>query len=252
MEQEPPKQFRKLFERERDALKDFFGETVEVPALPAEVTPERYKEWLKKGLDLHYLPPIEMGQDRGFPGWKRKPGKQFTPEQQYGMDFYGAIAEGKLPADSAKLSGAWLLVDTRPTPRFHDGDQMYAHDFLKPVLEELREKNYLAEFKPKGSRFNITVKELEYPAVHAALAEAFGIADDELHLPRAIDYNYLGNAFYPEWGATDVGEVFADVYDDGAHLLGGFADFGGISFIFMHHVSGRDPFLGFRLFGKFS
>ena len=245
-------EFAELMNREREALKKFFGFEIEVPPLPPEITPEKYKEWKEKGLELHYLPPIEMKEDSNFPGWKQKPGKKFTPGQQYGIEFFEAIKKGELPADAAKLSGAWTLIDTRRKPQYSNGDQRYDDDVLEPVLEKLRKKKLIGDFEGKGSRFNISSYALEKPAVREALAKALGIPVEAFHLPRVIDNNYLVNAFYPEWGETDSSEWFEDVYQSNERLFGGDSDYGGLSIVNWLDADDRDDFIGFRPLGRFS
>ncbi|MEK9152163.1 MAG: hypothetical protein AAB692_02260 [Patescibacteria group bacterium] len=251
-------EFRELIDRERQALTAFFGpeffarEIKEVPPLPPEITPEKYEEWKEKGFELHYIPPVEMKEDAEFPGWKQKPGKKFTPGTQYGIDFFDAIKNGDLPADAATLAGAWMLVDTRRKPRFDNGNQSYDRDLLAPVLADLRQKGLIANFQNTGSRFNISPDELEKPEVRAALAATLGIPVENFHLPRAVDANYLGNAFYPEWGETDCLEWHEDVYQIRLRLFGGHPDGGGLSYVNWHDAGHRFGSIGFRPQGRFS
>ena len=250
--QESGPEFRELIDREKEKLKEFFGEEIEVPPLPSEITPKRYEEWKEKGLELHYLPPVEMKEDSDFPGWEKKPGKRHTPHAQWGIEFFDAIKNGDLPADAATLSGAWTLIDTRRKPQYNSANQRYEDDPLGPVLEALRKKNFIADFKVKGSRYDISPEEFEKPEVRAALAEALGIPVEALHLPRAIDYNYIGNAFYPEWGETDTYEWFEDVYKGQHRLYGGDSDGGGLSHVSWIGAASRYASIGFRPLGRFS
>ena len=64
-------ELRDLVEMEADALKRVFGYDIEVPPLPRSVTPERMEIWREKGMDLHYLPPEDLREERDLPGWKR-------------------------------------------------------------------------------------------------------------------------------------------------------------------------------------
>ena len=70
---QPPSQERRelrdLVEKEVGALKRFVGYDIEVPPLPVSVTPERLKAWREKGMDLHYLPPEDLRQERKLPGY---------------------------------------------------------------------------------------------------------------------------------------------------------------------------------------
>ena len=245
-------EFRELINRERETIKKFFGAEIEVPPLPPEATPEKYKEWKEKGFELHFVPAVEMKEDSNFPGWKNKPGKKFTPGEQYGIEFFDAIKTGKLPPDAAKLSGAWLLVDTRRKPQYQNGDQRYTDDIFEPVLADFRNRQFVQNYKIPGSRFNLSPQDLEQPALRSALAHAIGIPVEAFHLPRAIDNNYLGNALYPEWGNTDTYEWFEDVYDSRSRLCGGYSVFGGLSGVDWRDAGDRYERIGFRPLGRFS
>lgn len=92
-----------VVEREGKAIEKFFGQKLDVPPLPREITPERYKEWKKKEFELHYLPPEDLTRGRDLPGWKKKPDD----------GFFDDIKEGNLRKDSDELPGAWILIDDR-------------------------------------------------------------------------------------------------------------------------------------------
>ncbi len=230
-------EFRELVDRETESLSTFFGHEVEVPPLPDEVTPERYEKWKEMGFELHYLPPEEMRKDAAFPGWKKKPGDWF----------YGRLEANEIPADAAKLPDAWILVDTRGKPKYESGKQIYKDDVLRPVLEDLRKKKIITDFETKGSRFNISWDELNKPEVKKAIAEAMDVPEECLRLPRAIEWNVIGNAYHPEWGDTNTWEWFEDSYQKGARRLdGGGSGLGGLSHVDWDDPAERLGSLGFR------
>jgi hypothetical protein len=230
-------EFRELVERETESLRNFFGYDVEVPSLPDEVTPERYEKWKEMGFELHYLPAEEMKKDSNFPGWKTKPRDWF----------YENIKNKKVDADAATLPAAWVLSDTREKPQYQDGKQMYENDILAETLEDLRKKKVITDFEVKGSRFRISWDELHKPEVKKAIAEALDVPEDSLRLPRAIEWNYLGNAYHPKWGETDTWEWFEDSLEKGARRLdGGHSGDGGLSFVSWDAPSDRYDDLGFR------
>ncbi len=236
-------EFRELVERETESLRNFFGYDVEVPSLPDEVTPERYEKWKEMGFELHYLPAEEMKKERDLPGWKKKPGDWF----------YGKLKDKEVDTDSATLPAAWVLADTREKPQYQDGKQIYKDDVLAETLEDLRKKKVLTDFEVKGSRFRISWDELHKPEVKKAIAEALDVPEESLRLPRAIEWNYLGNAYHPQWGETDAWEWFEDSLEKGAGRLdGGYSRGGGLSGVSWGAPSGRSGGLGFRPLVVFS
>jgi len=57
---------RKLIEAEKHKLEVFFGRSIDVPPLPDEIMPGQIEQWEKQGLELHYLPPIDMHGEFGL------------------------------------------------------------------------------------------------------------------------------------------------------------------------------------------
>ncbi len=230
-------EFRELLDRETESLRNFFGYDIEVPSLPEEVTAERYEKWKEMGFELHYLPAEEMKKDRELPGWKKKPGDWF----------YEKIKDKEVEAGSATLPAAWILTDTREKPNYQDGKQMYKDDILAETLEDLRKKKAITAFEVKGSRFKISWDELHKPEVKKAIAEALDVPEEYLRLPRAIEWNYLGNAHHPTWGDTDTWEWFEDSYQKGARRLsGGLSRLGRLSRVRWAAPDARHGYLGFR------
>src|SRR3989344_4377086 len=62
-----------LMKQEAAKLKAFFGESITVPPLPREITPEKIKQRETMGSELPYRPPIDMTEAAVFPGWEQKP-----------------------------------------------------------------------------------------------------------------------------------------------------------------------------------
>ena len=231
-------EFRGLIDREAESLNAFFGHDVEIPALPDEITPERYEKWKEMGFELHYLPSEEMKGEANFPGWKKKPRDRF----------YERLQAKEIPADAATLPAAWILTDTREKPQYDNGKQMYKEDVLAPVLEDLRKKKIIADFEVKGSRFRISWDELNKPEVKQAIAEAMDVPEEYLRPPRAIEWNFIGNAYHPEWGDTNTWEWFNDPYMKGrGRLVGGYSGLSGLSSVDWIDPGARYDGLGFRL-----
>ena len=241
-------EFREIIEREAEKLREFFGYDVEIPSIPDEITPERYEKWKEAGFELHYLPNEELTEERDLPGWKKKPGTRYTPDRGWGIEFFDEVKNGNLPKDSLKLPAAWVLTDAREKPQYQDGKQAYKEDVLGPVLEDLRKRNIITDFKVKNSRFNISWDELNKPEVKQAIAEAMDVPEESLRLPRAIEWNFIGNAYHPEWGETNTWEWFDDPYLRGRRRLsGGRSGPGGLSRVRWDGPGDRSGSLGFRL-----
>ena len=225
---------------EKETIIKYFGEelgkTIEVPPLPAEITSEQLEFWEQNQLALHYSPGVEITKDNTFPGQTKK----------LDADIYKWIVEAKISPEAAKLPKGWILIDTRAKPNYASGDQMYENDLLAPVLEKLRLAGYISSFKQTSSRFNISADELNKAEVQIALAETLKIKLEQLDLPPATLYNYLGNAFYPEWGETNTWEWFQEEYSGGRRLGGGRSGSGGLSSVRYGSSDSRNGNLGFR------
>ncbi|HEU0050643.1 MAG TPA: hypothetical protein VFQ60_01130, partial [Patescibacteria group bacterium] len=256
--------FSKIITRESRALRRFFGKEIHVPPLPPEITAEKIRDWETLDLHLHYLPReelVEINRDdngtivtvqpKNYPGWKEKP--QFR--------FFNLIERGKLPPESAHLFGGWVLIEARPKPAYDKGNQKYPNDFLGPVLEELNKKGIIKQtyndretLLDSDSRFGISPNELNKRQVKKAIAQAMRIPGG-FSLPRAIEFNILGNLYYPEWGDMNTSEWFGDRYDENERilcLLGGRSNEGGLSYI--DSINGNDRYtgIGFRVMARFS
>ena len=232
----------KIIKSEKEALEKYFDQPIEVPKLPAEVTKAKLEFWKQNQFALHYSPGLEIPQDNTFPGQKKK----------IDADVYKWIKEKEINSDTIKLPKGWILIDTRPKPQYNNGDQMYENDILGPVLEKLRKENHIENFKHEDSRFNISNDELQKPEVKAAIAEVLKVRADQLSLPLTALWNYLGNAFYPEWGDTNTWEWFEDEYKGGYRLYGGLSNHDGLSYVGCDSSGDRDASIGFRPLVVFS
>jgi hypothetical protein len=244
---EPQAEFKELIESERTKLSEFFGKPIDVPPLPSEITPERAAEWKKLGFELHYLPAEDMTEDAPFPGWKKKP-KAF---------FHKGISDGRIEKGAAKLPGTWLLIDGRSKPDYADGRQMYKDDPLAPALEELRKKGVIGKSDDKpsipiDSRFKLSWAELHAPEMRQKIAEILKTDPDRISLPRAIEWNVIGNIHHPEWGETNTWEWFEESYESSDRLDGGSSGSGGLSLVVSDDAGNRFGGIGFRPSVRFS
>ena len=235
-----------LMKQEAATLKAFFGESITVPPLPREITPERIKNWERMGFELHYLPPIDMTEDADFPGWEKKP-KHW---------FYKEIAAGRIAKYTTMLPGAWVLVDGRQKPDYAD-DAMYDHDPLAPVLEDLNHRGLISQTMSDGttkldpqSRFGLSPADFTKPEVMNAFAKALDLKPGQASLTETIVWNVLANIHYPEWGTTDTHEWQKETLGSGLRLMSGYSDDGGASNVrWDDRPGGR---VGFRPLGRFS
>ena len=236
-----------LMKQEAATLSAFFGESVTVPPLPREITPERMKNWEAMGFELHYLPPIDMTEDADFPGWEKKPRSWF----------YEEIAAGHIAKDATLLPGAWVLVDGRQKPNFAKSAQMYDHDPLAPVLEDLNRRGLISQSDYYGkkkldprSRFGLSPEDFTKPEVMNAFAKALDLKPGQASLTEAIVWNVLANIHHPEWGTTNTDEWQKETPGSGERLISGYSDLGGASYV---SWSGRpSEGVGFRPLGRFS
>ncbi|MEI8360928.1 MAG: hypothetical protein WCG01_02275 [bacterium] len=230
--------FRELIKSEKQKLEAFFGMPIEVPKLPEEITVKQAEKWKEQGFELHYLPEIEMSQDKDYPGWRERPKKWF----------YDCMLDGKISITSDELKSGWVLIDGRQKP---SQKMQYENDILAESLALLRQDGVIDDFEKKDSRFGIIAKELEKIEVRETLASVLKVQADKMTLPRAIDFNVLGNIHHQEWGTTTNYEWFSDIYDGGYRLYGGISVDGGLSHVNYYPESRRDNTMGFRPMVRF-
>ncbi|MFN3301868.1 MAG: hypothetical protein ACK413_02495 [Patescibacteria group bacterium] len=216
-----------FLKKEEEILSNFFGKKINLPW--PKFSSEIFLKFSQLGFDLHFLPKIELSEEKNFPGWKEKPKK----------NFFNLIKEGKLPADAASLFGNWIFIDARQKPQknnwwitkddilviilrkiFHfdfkkhyqkNNRQLYENDFLLPILKE----------NGFSSRFSLSWREIE-ESIKPEAAKLLKIPLEKIRLPRFIEWNFLGNAFYPQWGKTSTWEWFDDRLTTGECLSGGY------------------------------
>ena len=187
----------------------------------------------------HCLPPIHFEKNLKWPG------KGVKPEDWY----WEQIKAGRISKEAAKLQGLWFLVDGSQKPNHDSGRQLYENDPLGPTLARLRQEGKIAvpssyRHIPDASRFAVSWDEVTQH-VNPAVAELLGVEVSQVRLPRAIEFNVLGNLFHPEWGETTTWEWFEDVFGGGRRLHGGYSVYGGLADVDHYWSDGRDD-IGFR------
>ncbi|HEU0050664.1 MAG TPA: hypothetical protein VFQ60_01245 [Patescibacteria group bacterium] len=255
--------FGEIYSREQKALKNFFGEEMKIPALPDYVTPERIGEWDKIGFDLHYLPPILMAamlkdkygvlqvKPKPFPGWREMLENEIDPT---GINVFTAVKVGDMGETALTLPGCWILFDRTPKP---DLNEVYQKDVFAQDLEFLREAGVFSADPTSFSRLQISINELQSPAAMRVFAETLKVGNlpkANVLLPSIIEYNVLGNLYYPQLGRAPINEWFRDL-DNSRYTLGGSSEFGGLEYVnslefedARRYVEDADPYkVGFRL-----
>lgn len=218
---------------EREAICVFFEcASCDVPPLPAWIDEAALSHWDRLCFHTHFLPRVFMNEAAAWQRWRDRPSPFF----------YRSIRDGKLPASAQELSGKWILIDARDKPKkerawISESDvgwlRLFGFDpkaFLQKSQKQGFEREYLEQAlaaSGHGSRFCMTRGDIDAlkPAVRRLLAIP---ADTHIRLPFFCEYNYLGNAFYPNWGNTQTWEWLEDLFDGKNYLASGSRSVGAI------------------------
>lgn len=228
--------------QEQEKLSRFFDRKITVPTPPQELSVAMLKAkeigWTQA--EPHFLPKMELKQNSDISEWT------IRPEDWY----WQKIREGKVAKDAATLEGIWVIVDGSQKPQYKDGKQMYENDPFAKVLAQLREAKKIqvpdwCKNIPKDSRFGISNDELQ-THVNPAIADFLGVQPEQVRLPKAIEFNILGNLAHPEWGKTNTWEWFQDKFGGGYRLVGGGSGDGGLTGVRSGVSGGHGGYVGFR------
>ncbi len=180
-----------ITERENSAHVAFFGRIFNLDVFRfflGRVDPETLCEWLRLGLEPHFLPRVEMDSEEAYvalPGWRKNPGQWFLKRAKGGK-LSSSASLGIFPLD---LGGQVVLIDTRPRPM---SDQVFEKDnLLGPTIWTMRRKEVLASHPGHClfSRFGISPKEWELVA--PALADRLGVENEQVRLERTLEANVI-------------------------------------------------------------
>lgn len=222
-----------IINKEQDIIKKFFNwSSFVIPDLPEWVDDKIIAHWQKLNFDLHYLPKISLERDMNLSLWKDKPDDVF----------YKNIKQGKIAMDSKDLQGKWTLIDARDKPkkqvrwinsnnvRFLEKIGFNPKEHLKKKNRQLYQNEYLNEIlNAQGfvSRFCLSVGDIK--KILPFVLDILKINSKQIiRLPRFIEYNYLGNAFYPQWATTKTWEWFEDKFEQNQNLAGGWKSVGSL------------------------
>ncbi len=219
--------------KEQEIIKGFFNwSSFVIPCLPEWVNDEIIEHWLTLNFDLHYLPKVSLEQDMNLSLWKDKPDDVF----------YEKIKKGKIAMDSKDLQGKWVLIDARDKPKklnrwISSSDVWFLEKMgfnfrkcLKKKNKQLYQNEYLTKIlNAQGfvTRFCLSINDIKkiLPFILSILKID---SSHIIRLPRFIEYNYLGNVFYPQWATTKTWEWFEDKFEQKQNLAGGWKSVGSL------------------------
>lgn len=192
----------------------------------AEPAPEIAERWEKKGFanfEFFELSAHQFKIDGDYPDWNIKPGSLF----------WDNIANGRISLGAAKLERVFIGIDITQRPNYDNGRQFYQNDPFADLLEQLRRQGKIKCPKalkhiPDTSRFGI-MRDALTAYVLPEIANMLG--EDQVRLPKAIEFNVIGNLFRPEWGDTNTSEFMQDKFGDRDCLVSGRSDHGGLALV---------------------
>jgi len=240
---------------EQNAWRDVLGTNVEVPPLPAVVTPEVKRNLERLGFELRYIPKLDIdtlddlkrkGEDkflddlqRRYPNWRRYKTLNDNQRKDYKVTrnldewFWGLAKEGRM--EFPKLPGTWVAVETMPKPSYGD---TYA-------------KTPVGEVLGLDDRFNVSWNDANKAIQdhkRELLTQAGLPASTSVRMLEAVEWNLLANR--EGWGATDTYEwTNTETRGDGGsgRVVVGGSDVGGAARANRRAPGDSRGYLGFRL-----
>jgi len=211
--------------------------------LPETQIPQEVSDILQRAeragirLEPYHLSNVVLDENSSVEGWNSKPERWYWEQ----------IGKGNIGQDAPKLSDSWVLVDPITRPDYKDGEQLHISDPLGPLLAKLRKEKKIKNLKgiPAASRFVISPNEL-IAVVLPEIAELLGVEASAVRLPKAIEFNVIGNMKHPEWGQANTWEWFEDNFEDDNRLAGGDSDNGGLADVDYGWSCGRYGGVAFR------
>lgn len=260
-----------LMRSERDAWQETLGATVEVKPLPEYVTPEVRRNLERLGMELRYIPALELGSKddikpitRPTPGLFRRGSEEVAgAEEAYikGLEskyplwhhyesmsagdkekhkiprnlnqwFWEQVKDGKI--DFPKLPGQWVAVETIP----------------KPAYRTKYEKTALSDELGLEDRFSVSWNDAKaaIDSKKGKLRSDIGLIGVDIRMLEAVEWNLLANR--EEWGATNTYEWTNTEFRDGSvsrRVIAGLSAGGGAAYAGWHWPGHRNDHLGFRV-----
>lgn len=211
---------------EQKQVKIFFNiKNIEIPPLPNYLNKTIIQYWRQLNFNIHYLPKMTLKQELNLPFWKDRPHKIF----------YKKIEENKISQKAIGLPGKWILIDSRDKPQkkgiWITSEEINSikktcyldlENYFKEKNKQIHKDEYLKEILNKmgfNSRFCLSIEDID--KLKPFILRLLKIKDKIVRLPYYMEYNYLGNTVYKQWGRTKTWEWFEDIYDKNQHLAGG-------------------------------
>lgn len=243
---------------EKSEWNTVLGKLVEIPPLPASVTPEVQKNLEKMGLELRFIPNLELDdinklQKLGtkkyidmlhsrYPNWNPYEKLDDKQKQDHSIMrnleewYWDSVREKKI--DFPKLSGKWIAVETMPKSKY---GEKYKSSTVTDILD-------------LGDRFDKTWNQINTAIdQHSAMIlTKIGLKQGKLKMLEPLEYNLLANR--EGWGATDTYEWTNAEYrdgDDSRRVIVGYSDGGGAANAFWSHPGRSSSDLGVRFAVEF-
>lgn len=198
------------FQGEKSAWKKVLGVEVDIQPLPAIVTPEVKKNLKEFGMELRFIPSLNLGtledlKKEGeesylnnlqlrYPKWRSDESAAYEWKDHFiarnlGEWYWEEVKDGKI--DFPQLTGTWMAVEMMPKP--NSVDHHYAHS---KISEKLGFKN----------RFYITWDEANEAITREKknILDEAGLNSGDVRMLEAIEWNLLANR--EGWGKTNTFE----------------------------------------------
>lgn len=242
--------------QEQDAWKDVLGANVEVPPLPANITPEIKRNMERLGFELRYIPKLNLGTlddlkregekqflnglQRRYPNWRRCETLSDTERVDHSVTrnleglFWELAIDGNM--EFPQSQGAWVAVESVKKPsRGESYDKT-------PAMEAMGLDNYS---KVSAENADQAIQERFLPW----FSEQTGLRVDDIdaRMLTAVELNLLVNR--EGWGKTNSEWTSTKVHADGRHyrIIVGYSDAGSAARARWSHPSNSNDDVGFRV-----
>ena len=224
---------------ERQAHLVFFGKEFDLSQFQGDLGKfgeETVTTWQKMLLEPHFLPMVEMKRKAKFPGWKVRP-----TDHHYEAVYQGRVRrnfdnEFKVDKQAHLLFGGSVLIDTRLKPAYDNGKQMYADDYLGPILSKLRHDKKIPQYQygEQGSRFGVSADEWEEHVKFALTKDKRFRSVKRWRLERSIEANIIPQIYLhmprKDNGFTNTWQWYEEYFgDDSYRVYGGYSACGGLA-----------------------
>jgi hypothetical protein len=242
-----------LVRAEQEAWQRVLGTRVEVKPLPEIVTPKVGSNLERLGLQLRYIPALDLNRDtsirvspqryvrelaRRYPKWK--PLEELSYEEydskitrNLGEWYWEQVKSGGIAFPN--LPGQWMAVEAVPKPAGHIIEEYEVTEIARKIgLADCRHKPW-NEINQAISRHK-----------RAILSEAGLPRGADLRLLEALEWNLLGNR--EDWGNTDSYEWTNTEYREfgiSSRLIVGYSGYGGAGYVSTGNPAHSDGNIGF-------